>query len=619
MDERMQNMPAEVVAGPAVDKQRLQEWTRTLQKYKAGKKSVESRVIASEQWWKLRNESISEAGGFKSRSAWLHNVIVSKHADAAEAYPQPKFLPREAMDRRQAEELSAIVPVILKQNRFKKTYGKAQWRKQKFGTAVYKIVWDGRKMGGLGDIGIESASLLNVFWEPGVEDIQKSKYFFHTELVDRDALETEYPEVKDELKGKGFLTSKFLYDDNVPTDDKVTVIEIYYHKGGKLHYCKYVGTTVLYATENDPQMAETGLYDHGKFPYVFDALYPVEGSPCGYGFVDICRNPQEEIDLMNTAILKNTMAGATPRFFLKQNANINEEELTDLTKVVVHTTGNMGEDSVRTIDYHPLQGNYISVMENKIAELRETSGNTETAAGTAPGGGVTAASAIAALQEASGKGSRDATRSSYEVFEEMMDMCVELIRQFYTVPRKFRITNKAGQEEFVTYQNAGLQPQSMGMSPNGEEMLRLPVFDIEIVAEKQNAYTTLSNNEMALQFFQLGFFDPARVDQTLMCLEMMDFRNKAEVVNKVQQLGTLSDRLQLVTSYAAALAAKHADGAALQQIAQIAGVETGAMQMPTGNVNVQDAAGGAGGVKEHATVEKSRKQAREASQPEEGA
>ena len=148
--------------------------------------------------------------------------------------------------------------------------------------------------------------------------------------------------------------------------------------------------------------------------------------------------------------------------------------------------------------------------------------------------------------------------------------------------------------------------------------MRLPVFDIEIVAEKQNAYTTLSNNEMALQFFRLGFFDSARVDQTLMCLEMMDFRNKAEVVNKVQQLGTLHDRLELVTSYAAALAAKHADGAALQQIAQIAGVQTGGM-MPAGPVNLQSAAGGADSVKEHATVEKSRKQSREASQPEEGA
>ena len=618
MDEKTNIIPAEVMPAAPVGKQQLEKWTMELQKYKAGKKSIEARVIDGEQWWKLRNESVSEEKGFKSRSAWLHNVIVSKHADASEAYPQPSFLPREAQDREEAEKLGDIVPVILKQNRFKKTYDKLQWAKQKFGTGVYKIIWDGRKLNGLGDIGIEVVSLLNVFWEPGVENIQNSKYFFHAELADKEALEEQYPEVGGELKGKGFVASKFLYDDNVPTDDKVTVIEVYYHKGGKLHYCKYVGTTVLYATENDPELAQRGLYDHGKFPYVFDALFPVEGSPCGYGFVDVCRNPQTEIDLMNTAILKNTMAGATPRYFVRRDGAINEDEMLDLTNPFVHTEGSLGENDIRPIDYQPLQGNYIGAKENKITELRETSGNTETATGSASSG-VTAASAIAALQEASGKGSRDATQRSYEVFEELVDMCVELIRQFYTVPRKFRITNKMGREEFITYRNGGLQPQVIGKTAGGEEMMRLPVFDIEITAQKQNAYTTLANNEMALQFFQLGFFDPSRTDQTLLCLEMMDFRGKQEIIDKVRQMGNMNDKLQLLTSYAAALAAKHGDGQALQQLAQIAGVEAGQMPSPAGDVDVKSAAGGAGEKKEHAAVEKSRRQSREASQPEESA
>lgn len=618
MDERKQGMPAEVAAGKRVGREQLQEWTRVLQTYKAGKKSVENRVIESEQWWKLRHGGVSEDKAFQSKSAWLHNVVVSKHADAMAAYPQPGFLPREASDRQAAEELSSIVPVILQQNRFKKTYDKLQWEKQKFGTGVYKIIWDGRKLNGLGDIGIEAVSLLNVFWEPGVEDIQNSKYFFHAELMDKDLLKEQYPWVEDELKGKGFLTSKFIYDDNVPTDNKVTVIEIYYHKAGKLHYCKYVGTTVLYATENDPALAERGLYDHGKFPYAFDDLYPVEGSPCGYGFVDVCRNPQTEIDLMNTAILKNTMAGATPRFFVRQNAGVNKEQLLDLTNPIVETVNGLGEDSVRVIDYQPLQGNYIGAMEHKINELRETSGNTETSTGSTSSG-VTAASAIAALQEASGKGSRDATERSWEVFTEVVNMCVELIRQFYTAPRKFRITNKQGQEEFITYQNGGLQPQVVGQMPDGSPLTRMPVFDIEITAQKQNAYTTLANNEMAIQFFQLGFFDPARTDQTLMCLEMMDFRGKQEIVSKVRQMGDMNDRMQLLMSYAAALAAKHQDAAALQQLAQIAGVDPGPVMAPMGGVNVENAAGGAEGKKEHAAVEKSRRQSREASQPGEGA
>ena len=623
MDEKRTMMPE--MKEPAVGRvgeTQLQEWTKTLQEYHAGKKMLEARVINSEQWWKLRNAEMEEketsvsARGIHSKSAWLHNVIVSKHADAAEAYPQASFLPREAQDRAEAENLSSIMPVVLKQNRFKRTYSKAWWSKLKFGTAIYKVVWDGRKLNGLGDISIDTVSLLNVFWEPGMEDIQRSKMFFHTELMDVKELERVYPQAKDQVKGKGFVAARFLYDDQAKTENKATVIEVYYHKGDVLHYCKYVGNVVLYATENDPAMAERGLYDHGKYPYVFDALFPVEGSPCGYGFVDICRQPQTEIDLMNGAFLKNALAGATPRFFIKGNGTVNEEELLDWTKPVVHTTGGLGEDSLRVIDYQPLQGNYMSVLEGKIMEMRETSGNTETATGSS-GSGVTAASAIAALQEASGKGSRDATQTSYEAFEEIVNICVELIRQFYTVPRKFRITNAAGDEEFITYQNAQLQPKTVG--DYGEtKLLRMPVFDIDIQAQKQNSYTTIANNEMALQFFQLGFFDPSRTDQTLMCLEMMEFKGKQEIIQKVRQLGDMNDRLQLMTNYAATLAAKYKDGVALQQLAQIAGVEMSAPKVSGGHVNVQNAAGGYEGQKEHAIVEKSRKQAQEASQPEGG-
>ncbi len=85
----------------AIDEKKLQELTQILQKYKTGKARLERRVVSSENWWKPRNgteerkDSDFEDGGFRSKSGWLHNVIVSKHADGMEAYPEPNILPRE--------------------------------------------------------------------------------------------------------------------------------------------------------------------------------------------------------------------------------------------------------------------------------------------------------------------------------------------------------------------------------------------------------------------------------------------------------------------------------------------------------------------------------------------
>ena len=626
-----------------IGKNQLKKFTQVLEKYKAGKVQTESRILTSENWWKLRNTieeqkvtNIGADGGFTASSGWLHNVIVSKHADAMEAYPEPNILPREETDKGEAQKLSAIVPCVLEQNQFEATYSENMWQKLKTGTGVYKVVWDAGKLNGLGDISVERVNLLNIYWEPGVTDIQRSRYFFHTELCDKDVLEQQYPQLVGKLKGKSFMSTKIMYDDNVDTANKHTVIEVYYHKfvGGKktLQYCKYVGDQVLYATENDtqpvidqvtqqvkPPMAQTGLYDHGRYPYVFDALYPIEGSPCGYGYVDICRNPQMVIDLLNTSFVKNAMVGAVPRYFRRQDGGVNAEQFLDLNNPLVDVTGNLDENALRRIEHDTLDSNYIAVLDRTIQELRETSGNTETSTGNISSG-VTAASAIAALQEASGKGSKDSTQTSYRSYTQIVDLVIELIRQFYNMPRQFRIVGEYGMQKFVSYTNAGIMKQHQGNDFGQDMGFRLPVFDIKVSAQKKNVYTKVSQNELALQFFQHGFFNPQMTDQTLMCLEMMDFDGKDGIMQKVAQNGTLFQKLMQYMQLALTLA-QVADPAAAEMIAQDIMQTMGGGAAPMGGGNAQmfqsDHIAGIG-KKEPGIVANARSRSNEAAQPDGG-
>ena len=552
-----------------------QELTAVLQKYKAGKQSLERRVIAAENWWKLRNRfeedkrpGAASSGDFRAVSGWLHNVIVSKHADAMEAYPEPVILPREPDDRAEAELLSAVVPCILEQNAFERTWSDAMWQKLKTGTAAYRVGWDPDKLGGLGDISIERVDLLNLFWEPGIADIQRSKFVFFTHLEDNDELEEEFPQLRGRLRGNPFTATRFLYDDAVSLDGKSTVVEAYYRRkrAGRtvLHYVKYVGDTVLYSTEEgegdttvgdgteavpcevDSAIAPNaiGLYAHGRYPFVLDPLFPVEGSPCGYGFVDLCHNNQTAIDLMRSAIIKNTVVGATPRYFQRIDGSVNEEEFADLGRSLVHVSGNLGEDSLRQIGFSPLSGVYMDVLNSSIQELRETSGNTETSTGNISSG-VTAASAIAALQEASGKGSRDSTRSSYIAYAQIVELCIELIRQFYSLPRSFRIAGRAGAEEYIRFSNAGLcpRPQPFGAA--------LPVFDVKVSAQKRNAYSRLSQNELAMELYRMGIFDEGKEQEALSCLRMMEFDGRDELIGRITASMGLREKLDELQKYKA--------------------------------------------------------------------
>ena len=526
---------------PRIGTEEVRRAADILRRYHAGKRQLEQRIIDNEQFWKLRHWQQMEKTGQggnpadpQPTSGWLVNCILSKHADAMDCYPEPTVLPREPGDREEAGKLTRILPVILKKNGFKRTYSSAWWYKLKSGCAVYAVFWDAGKLNGLGDISIRRMDLLNLFWEPGVTDIQDSPHFFSTELQDREALEERYPQAKGKADRGGWTLSRYLYDDAVDTSGKVLVVDWYYHtrENGRrvLQYCKFVGDTVLYATENDPDMRDRGWYDHGRYPFVFDVLFPEEGTPAGYGYVDLCKSPQKQIDLMNQAILKNTLASATPRFFVRSDGAVNENEYADWTRPFVHTNGNLGSDSIAPIQTAGLDSVYVAILQSKIAEMKETAGNRDVANG-GTAGGVTAATAIAALQEAGGKLSRNMIDDGYEAFSDVVTLCIELIRQFYSLPRQFRLLGVMGQEEFVSYDSRGLQPQAV--DDGVVSGYRVPEFDLEVSAQDENPYKTMEYNQLALQLFQMGFFRADMADQALRCLELMDFKNKDRLMSSI--------------------------------------------------------------------------------------
>ena len=642
MQLRMQNEQASgLMARKAIGEEQARKAMDTLQKYRQGKSALEARVIASEDWWRMRSWQRIQKGNpedDKWTSAWLFNVIMGKHADAIAAYPAPAIRPREPDDREEAAKLSSVLPVILEQNDFEEVYSDSQWTKLKQGTLIWHVKWDSSKLNGLGDISVQPVDILSFFWEPGVRDLQKSKNIFLTEMVDNDLLVAKYPELQGKLNSNPQIQQKYNTDDVISFDGKSMVVDWYYKKyqNGRqvLHFAKLVGDTVLQSTENDTEqkydtltlpdgsivqqpagrpMAETGLYDDGEYPFVVDALFPVEGSIAGYGYIDIGKSTQEQIDRMNQAIVKNAIMATTPRWFKRSDGSVNEQEFADWTKPFVHVDGNLGQDSLVPIQVNMLSSNYIAILQNKIEELKWTTGNTDVNNG-ATNSGVTAASAIAALQEASGRSSKDSTKSAYRAYARMIRMVIERIRQFYDLPRQFRIVGQRGAEQFVQYSNRGLQPQTLYGANGQPDGLRKPVFDIEVSAQKASEYTSMAQNELALQFFQMGFFNPQMVDQALSTLDMMDFDGKDSIIQKIQENADLQQRLVEWQQLALALADRYdpvmGEGLA-QQILQEGGqavpqASAAAAEKPEINT---------GEAQEPKIVENARKKSEESTQP----
>ncbi|MGM9635273.1 MAG: hypothetical protein ACI3YE_03880 [Candidatus Avispirillum sp.] len=510
----------------AVNEDSVREAYEILQKYKAGKASLEARIIENEEWWRMRHYGKSD--GDCVPSAWLFNSVINKHADAMDSLPDVTCLAREESDRDAARLLTEVVPVILEQNRFDATYSDCWYDKLKSGTACYGVFWNCALDGGAGNVDVRRVDILNLFWEPGVSDLQHSKNIFHVELCDNSVLADKYPDLADSLSSPGFDTSKYIYDDAVDTSDKSCVVDWYYKKqnGGRtvLHFAKFCNGVLLYASENDEDCKERGFYDHGMYPFFIDRMYPVQGSPCGFGVIDAMKGTQAQIDALGDSVVRNARMAATRRFFVRSDGSLNEEEFADWRRPFVHYMGSGDpSSSIMPIELPHLSDTYVAILNNKIDELKETSGNRDFSQGTVSGG-VTAAAAIEALQEAGSKTSRDILSSSYRTFEDICATVIKLVRQFYTVPRCFRITGEAGGEEFIYCGTEDLSTQYGGE----------PVFDIKVRAHKKSAFSRASMNELACELYKMGIFAPENSESAQLCLEMMEFEGRDEILRRIK-------------------------------------------------------------------------------------
>ena len=580
------------VPKPTVGKAEIEEAVKKLKEYAIAKEPLDQRIIEEERWWRLRHWEYLRQKSVEQRSsdgetskpkpkpepasAWLFNAIANKHADMKDNYPVPALLPRESADEADSKVLSSIVPVVMERNHFRDVFDDSTWYYLQHGMVAYGTFWENSLENGLGDVQVNAIDILRIFWEPGIEDIQLSANLFICELCDTEALKAQYPHLPDEMFGKQPIRmGQYIYDDfrsGMDESKKTLVIDWYRKKQVEdrtvLCFTKFIGESeegVLFSSENDERYAG-GWYADGEYPIDIARLYPVPGTPAGFGMIAIGKDPQMYIDRMDQNFIINMDQASRNRWWGKNDLGINTEQFDDLDRSIVEVAGNINEERLQQIKVSPLDTIYYNMKQYKIEELKETLSNRDVSQGS-PAGGVTAASAIAALQEAGNKVSRDMISTYYSTYERVTAKVVERIRQFYTEEREFRITGQTGYD-FVKYSNQGIAEQPVGTAPDGSTLYRRPIFDIKISAQRRSPFSQLAQNEVAKELYQLGAFDPERAQMVLPMLEMMEFEGKDKVVAYVQEGATLLNQMKQMQEQMGMMAA------ALQQLTGGGAVES---------------------------------------------
>lgn len=558
-----------------IGEKEIREARQICAEYKRGKADLDRRITENEEWFRMQHwKNLRPAGMAKRRqTGWLHATIVNKHADFMDNYPECTILPRSKDDEQAAQALNKIIPVVLKRAGFKDSYSTSCRDKAKFGAGCYSVKWDPDAANGLGDVCIRSENALNLFWEPGIDNIQKSRNIFMLELVDHEELVEQYPEIKDlkeKLSAPSEDVAKFANAEQVDTSKKSYVYNWYYKRNNKLHYCRFVQDILLFASENDDNYKNNGWYADGKYPFVIDQWFRDPDSPHGFGLIDTMRETQEDIDELNDAMMQNAKVACRRRYFRRKDAGINAAQFADVECDFIDVQGTLTEDNIKEIQNEPLGANYIAVLQNKVEEMKECSGNRDVTSG---GGNQTTAAGIAALQESGSKASRAAIQGTYRAFEEIVEMVIERIRQFYTAPREFRITGDDNTVEYMDFSNAELKGrpvQGIAMSFSDKE----PVFDLDVRVSKANVWSRQTQNQDVINFYGMGFFNPQQSTQALACLEVLDIDNKDKLIEVIQRNGLREQFIQqfLPMLLQAAQLVNPQLGAAAMQAAMAAGM-----------------------------------------------
>ena len=534
-------------------------------KNSAEQKDLKMRLIENERWYRLMQYQKSADKRIpRCRSGHLFNSILTKHADAMDNYPDVNILPREKNDTELAKTLVGVVSYVLECNDFEGVYSDNWYSKLKT-CACYHVIWDAESNHYQGDIKISKTDLMNLFWQPSVCDIQDSEFVFYHSFMPKHEFVSKYGMVNLELCETVSSADTYYDKDFSFRTEMVLVLDCYYKKyrddkSSILHFCKFSGDYIFFASEDEKddygkKLYDGGYYEHGEYPFYFDVMYPAEQCVAGFGVCDVLKPMQEYIDSLDSMIQVNNRLVGKPRYVINSNLGISAEEIADVSREIIKTDIPIEQNMLFKLPIDTLPSQVSQSRDSKIAELKEIIGNRDFQQGGTING-VTSGTALSLLQSVGDKLSRDIIKASYRCYKKIILCVIELIRQFYDAKRTIRIVGDDGSFDFIEFDNSPMKNRGFDNGANltiagddigvadydnttaqayGEES-EIPYFDVKLCVQKSNPFSRELGNQTILELCKAGLFNPESFEFNLPILKSLQFEGKDNLIKEYTEL-----------------------------------------------------------------------------------
>lgn len=296
--------------------------------------------------------------------------------------------------------------------------------------------------------------------------------------------------------------------EEVGADGEVRAVEVPAYPGGR----------VIIVAEGGVVLADMpNPYVDGMFPFADFQAYEDEENQWGLSEVSQLEPLQRVINLLESRFVEHIRLMANSMWVMDRNSGVRPDQLVNKEGAVI--VKNPGSE-VRREPPPPMPAHLFNLYLQCMRNMETITGVHDVTQGRRPGQ-VTAASAIAMLQEAGQARIRDKARNLEDMIRRVGQLIVSRILQFYSPGRMIRLRGQGSELEFVKWDPS---------------LVRVGL-DFKVEAGSSLQMNEQLRYQLALELFQAGAIDAAAV------LEASNFPGRDEIIQRMRQQQALQAAL----------------------------------------------------------------------------
>lgn len=471
----------------------------------------------------------------------LNSCIDNVIADQIDNMPEAKMVPEREDTAQYAEEMSDVVAYVLYQSNWQEIYRGVMEDAVVTGTGIVETCWDDDAENGDGMVRVRQWHPEDFYPDPVYEDIQDGRGVFKATRTTVAWVEEHYPHAKGYVQADRVSQQDDYWHPmyETPGEDKpTTILEFWYKRWddkkrkNRVHMAQFAGRALLYSTELEfggPKKGEykEGVYAHGQYPFELFRYRDVFRRPFGTGLVHDYRDTQNAIDRYQKYIDDNARASSIQRHFVRDGSGLSAEDVADMSKVVLQWKGNDIREVLQTTQAAPLNGQVYQIMNYMVDTMKQDCGQNQFTRGEG-GLGVTAATAIQALQEAGGKITRMHTESFKASFRNMVEQMMWVLAEYMTPDKVLYIAGGWDSTENMKDRKIAVSAPRK----EGDELLK-PAYAVRVQVQRNNPLQIQADNEFLMQVAQVCAQAGQPLPPETVVRLMEGYRTKSSVLKAV--------------------------------------------------------------------------------------